>query len=89
MHNCYPSSCHQSRITEKRIGRKFLDDLSDTTFDLIRYSIGVITVSDIVLLDSALVGKPSYALGKPQFDSFLLLHGLDSADILIQEVVTG
>lgn len=73
----------------RRHERIKLADPFASTFGLIRNSIGVIGVSGTVLLESALFDKPSCALGKPEFDRFLVKTGWDSAQSFIQEAIQG
>ena len=66
-----------------------LADPFASTFGLIQNSIGVIGISGTVLLEAALFGKPSCALGKPEFDRFLVKSGWDSAESFIQQAIEG
>jgi hypothetical protein len=57
------------------------------TFAIIRDCEGSIGISGTVLLETALFGKPSYALGHPEFVGFLIGSGWDSQEHFFQEVV--
>ena len=50
------------------------------TFPLIEKSVGVIGISGTVLLEAAILNKPTCALGHPEFDRFLTHSGFESLD---------
>ena len=83
-------------LRERRFYRKLrkhrrikLVDPFISTFELIKNSTGVIGISGTVLLEAALFGKPTCALGKPEFDRFLVRSGWNSAESFIQEAIDG
>ena len=56
----------------KRHSKIILIDPFCSTMELISSSIGVIGISGTVLLEAAMIDKPSYAIGKPEFLDFLV-----------------
>jgi hypothetical protein len=71
----------------KRHPKIILIDAFVPTYSLIQNSIGVIGISGTVLLESTFFGKPSCALGKPEFVHFLIANGWNSAEGFINDVL--
>jgi len=59
------------------------------TIDLIDASIGVIGLSGTALLEAAILDKPSYALGAPEFAPFLIANGSNSVFEFIDKCISG
>ena len=57
-----------------------LVDSSLSSSNLILNSLGVLSVSGTALLEASILGKPSHALGNPEFENYLTSHGLDSLE---------
>lgn len=66
-----------------------LIDLHVPTFDLLEKSLGAVGISGTVLLEAAFFGKPSCALGHPEFESFLIGNGWDTALSFFKNVISG
>ena len=58
-----------------------------STFSLIKKSLGVLGISGTVLLESAILNKPSCAIGHPEFDRFLTHNGLESVQNFIDTCI--
>lgn len=58
------------------------------SFEVIKNCEGTIGISGTVLLESAILGKPSCALGHPEFVEFLVEHGWNSAKLFFLNVKT-
>ncbi len=72
----------------KRHPKIILIDAFVPTYSLIQNSSGVIGISGTVLLESTFFGKPSCALGKPEFEKFITASGWNSAEGFIHDVLT-
>ena len=66
-----------------------LVDAFVSSFDFVKESLGVIGISGTILLEATFFNKPSCALGKPEFDKFLVANGWDSASSFFNKVVLG
>lgn len=73
----------------KRNKKIILVDPFQPSFPLIENSEGVIGISGSILLEAALLDKPSCALGKPEFAYFLISNGWHSADQFFSDVISG
>lgn len=73
----------------KRHPKIILLDPYSPIFPLIESSIGVIGISGTVLLEAAILDKPSCALGHPEFDRFLTDSGWNSAPSFIEKCISG
>ena len=73
----------------KKHSKIILMDPYSPIFPLIESSIGVIGISGTVLLEAAILNKPTCALGHPEFDRFLTEHGWESAHSFIEKCVAG
>lgn len=73
----------------KKHPRLILIDPFCSIFPLIESSIGVMGISGTVLLEAAILDKPSCALGHPEFDRFLTDFGWDKAENFIEKCVSG
>jgi len=58
-----------------------------STFSLIKKSLGVLGISGTVLLESAILNKPSCAIGHPEFDRFLTHNGFESVQNFIDTCI--
>jgi hypothetical protein len=58
-----------------------------STFSLINNSLGVLGISGTVLLESAILNKPSCAIGHPEFDRFLTHTGFESVQQFIETCI--
>lgn len=58
-----------------------------STFSLIKNSLGVMGISGTVLLESAILDKPSCAIGHPEFDRFLTHSGFESVQNFIDTCI--
>ena len=67
--------------------RIILIDPFFSSFELIAGSIGAMGISGTLLLEAALLNKPSCALGHPEFDSFLTSSGWDNAAVFIEKCI--
>ena len=59
-----------------KIKNVYLIDPLYSSKKLIRNSIGVIGISGTALLEGMIMNKPSFAIGKPEFQNFLTSYGL-------------
>lgn len=73
----------------KKHSKIILIDPFVPTFQLINKSEGVIGISGTVLLEAALLDKPSCSLGHPEFDDYLVARGWDSADEFFTKCLLG
>ena len=73
----------------KRHPKVILLDPYSPIFPLISSSIGVIGISGTVLMEAAILNKPSCALGHPEFDRFLTEYGWESAKSFIEKCTSG
>ena len=64
----------------KKYNNVILVDSSLSSTNLILNSLGVLSVSGTALLEASILGKPSHALGNPEFENYLTSHGLDSLE---------
>jgi hypothetical protein len=72
----------------KRHPKIILIDVCVPTYSLIQNSMGVIGISGTVLLESTFFGKPSCALGRPEFEKFISANGWNSVERFIHDVLT-
>jgi hypothetical protein len=73
----------------KKQQKIILIDPFSPIFPLIESSIGVIGISGTVLLEAAILNKPTCALGHPEFDRFLTDYGWESAKHFIEKCISG
>lgn len=73
----------------KKNPKIILVDPNVSILPLIESSIGVMGISGTVLLEAAILNKPSCGLGHPEFDKFLTDYGWDSAENFIEKCVSG
>jgi hypothetical protein len=73
----------------RRNKRIILMDPYASTPSLISNSLGVVGISGTVLLEAAMVNKPSCALGHPEFDAFLIGHGWNSFKDFVDTCIQG
>ena len=71
----------------KKHKKLILIDPFVSSLDLLQSSLGVIGISGTILLEAAFYDKPSYALGKPEFNQFLSNARSDQTESFINEVL--
>ena len=71
----------------KRHPKIILIDPFVPTYSLIQNSIGVIGISGTVLLESTFFGKPSCALGRPEFEQFTIANGWNAQKEFFRNVI--
>ena len=59
------------------------------TLPLIQSSQAVMGVSGTSLLEGAMLGRPAYAIGRPEFEAVLCGHGFDSVGDFLKDVREG
>ena len=67
-----------------KIKNVYLIDPLYSSKKLIRNSIGVIGISGTALLEGMIMNKPSFAIGKPEFQNFLTSYGLKNMNKFIK-----
>lgn len=73
----------------KKHPRIILIDPFSPIFPLIKSSFGAMGISGTVLLEAAILNKPAFALGHPEFDRFLTDHGWERVENFIEKCVSG
>lgn len=73
----------------KRIENVRLIDANADTIELIKKSQGVVGISGTVLLEAAALGKPSCALGSPEFNQMLTHTGWHSFNEFLRNLLDG
>ncbi len=66
-----------------------LVDATVPTWQLIEQSVGVIGISGTILLEAAMYNKPSYAIGKPEFNRFLSGTGEAGIGEFVRQCLEG
>jgi len=64
-------------------------DVTVPTWELIEKSVGVIGISGTILLEAAMYNKPSYAIGKPEFNKFLSGTGKEGVSEFLRKCCEG
>ncbi len=73
---------------ESLAGVRFVDPRVPTA-PLLEKSCGVVSLSGTALLEAAVIGKPAWALGRPEFEYILDARGPDALITFIKEIEQG
>jgi hypothetical protein len=76
------------RLIESQPGVRLVDPRVPTA-SLVERSCGVVSLSGTALLEAAVIGKPAWALGRPEFEYILDARGPEALMSFIKEIEEG